>query len=133
MPPRSRRSCLVVPGVSERMLAKARDLNADVIVIDLEDAVPPSEKTTATRPRIANALLEGGWRAPTVAVRVNALGTDWFAADIDELVRVCASAIDCIVLPKVESPRDVAAAAELLGQSGSAIGIEAQIESARGL
>src|SRR6266511_3153547 len=87
MTARARRSCLTVPGSSERMLAKARTLPADEIVVDLEDAVPPAEKTAATRRRAADALLAGEWSAPTLAVRVNAVGTPWFAVDIVELVR----------------------------------------------
>ena len=133
MTARARRSCLTVPGSSERMLAKARTLPADEIVVDLEDAVPPAEKTAATRRRAADALLAGEWSAPTLAVRVNAVGTPWFAVDIDELVRAAGETIDCLVLPKVESPDDVAAAADLLDRHGVSIGLEAQIESARGL
>ena len=108
-------------------------LPADEIVIDLEDALPPAEKTTATRRRVADALLVGEWRAQTLAVRVNAVGTPWFADDIHELVFTASEAISCLVLPKVESPDQIAAAAELLDQHGAPIGLEALIESARGL
>jgi citrate lyase subunit beta/citryl-CoA lyase len=113
------------------MLAKARTLPADEVIIDLEDAIPPVEKT-ATRRRVAEALL-GEWRAATVAVRVNAVGTPWFADDLDQLVKTAGEAIDCLVLPKVESPGDVEAAADRLDEHGVRIGIEAQIESAHAL
>jgi citrate lyase subunit beta / citryl-CoA lyase len=118
---RARRSCLSVPGNSERMVAKARTLAADEVILDLEDAVPPGEKTAA-RELVAGAL-GGEWAAPTVAVRVNAVSTPWFE---DDLRAVAGAAV--VVLPKVESPDDLAAATGLTGA-----GLEAQIESARGM
>jgi citrate lyase subunit beta / citryl-CoA lyase len=133
MTARARRSCLTVPGSSERMLAKARALPADEVVVDLEDAVPPAKKTSATRRRVAEALLAGEWNAPTVAVRVNAVKTAWFADDVDELVGSAGEAIDCLILPKVETADDVTAAADLLDRHGVSIGLETQIESPRGL
>jgi citrate lyase subunit beta / citryl-CoA lyase len=128
--PRPRRSCLVVPANSPRMLAKAAELAADEVILDLEDAVPASEKTDATRSRLIEAILGSRWRARTLSVRVNAVGTPWFEDDIDQLVRHAGTAVNCIVLPKVESADDVRAAAALVGGE---IVLEAQIESARGL
>lgn len=130
---RSRRSCLTVPGSSEKMLAKALRMPADEIIVDLEDAVLPKDKTSETRRRVVDVLLAGGWKARTVAVRVNSVGTEWFEDDVNHLVRAAGSAITCIVLPKVESRDDVEAAAALLDWHETAIGLEVQIESARGL
>jgi citrate lyase subunit beta/citryl-CoA lyase len=114
------------------MLAKARTLPADEVILDLEDAVPPEEKTAATRQRVAEAAM-GEWRASTVAVRVNAIGSAWFEDDLDHLVGAAGDAIDCLILPKVESAREVEEAAGRLDRHGVGIGLEAQIESARAL
>lgn len=121
---RARRSCLVVPGASERMLAKARTLAADEVVADLEDAVPEAEKESA-RTLAAGAVRAGLGR--TTALRVNGRGTPWWE---DDLRAAAEARPDVVVLPKVESPDDVAAAAERLPDG---VGLEAQIETARGL
>jgi citrate lyase subunit beta / citryl-CoA lyase len=113
---RARRSCLTVPGDDERKLEKAATLDADEVVLDLEDAVPAGRKDAA-REFVARALRDLDWRAATVAVRVNR-----GSADDLELVRDAKPAV--IVLPKVESPE------ELEGLPGP---LEAQIETARGL
>jgi citrate lyase subunit beta/citryl-CoA lyase len=133
MTARARRSCLTVPGSSERKLAKAQTLAVDEIIVDLEDALTPAEKTSATRLLAAGALATGDWRASSLAVRVNPVRSPWFADDVDEIVLEAGSALDCLVLPKVESPEDVLAAAELLDRHAVDVGLEAQIESARGL
>ncbi|TMJ97684.1 MAG: CoA ester lyase [Actinobacteria bacterium] len=138
-PNRLRRSCLAVPGTSERALAKAPDLDADMVFVDLEDAVPAAAKNDETRARVSRALREQDWRAPTVAVRVNAVATEWWSRDVEVVVRQAAEHIDCIVIPKVESADDVEAVDRLLSELETAvriarpIGLEAQIESARGL
>jgi citrate lyase subunit beta/citryl-CoA lyase len=107
------------------MLAKARTLGADEIVVDLEDAVADVGKETARS--LAVAALRTGPLGRTTGLRVNARGTRWWQGDL----RAAADARpDVVVLPKVESPEDVAAAAELLPDG---IGLEAQIETARGL
>lgn len=124
MPTRPRRSCLTVPGSSERMLAKAALLAADEVIVDLEDAVAVADKEAA-RETAAAALRARPGR--TTALRVNARGTAWWEGDL----RIAADARpDVVVLPKVESPDDVAAAAALLPPE---VGLEAQIETARGL
>jgi citrate lyase subunit beta / citryl-CoA lyase len=107
------------------MLAKAPSLAADEIIIDLEDAVAAAEKEAARELAVA-ALRRGplGW---TTALRVNGRTTPWWE---DDLRTAAEARPDVIVLPKVESPQDVAAAAELLPDG---IGLEAQIETAPGL
>jgi citrate lyase subunit beta/citryl-CoA lyase len=122
---RARRSCLTVPAASERMLAKARTLNADVAIVDLEDAVAETEKDAARA--LAVEALHAGPLAPTTALRVNARSTLWWEHDLHAAAE---AQPDVVVLPKVESPEDVAAAAELLPDG---VGLEAQIETARGL
>ena len=107
------------------MLAKAPTLGADEAIVDLEDAVAPEDKAAARE--LAVAAVQRGALAPTTAIRVNARGTEWWEGDL----RAASEARpDVVVLPKVESPEDVAAAAELLPDG---TGLEAQIETARGL
>jgi len=107
------------------MLAKAPMLAADEVIIDLEDAVAAEDKESARA--IAVATLGRGSLGRTTALRVNGRSTPWWEADL----RAAAEARpEVVVLPKVESPDDVSAAADLLPDG---IGLEAQIETARGL
>ena len=121
MATRSRRSCLTVPASSAKMLAKAAGLPADEVVVDLEDGVAPADKDAA-RAQLGDAAARG-----TLAVRINAVGTDWWRAD---LAAVAARRPDVVVLPKAGSAEDVRRAIELLPDG---VGLEVQIESARGL
>ena len=107
------------------MLAKAASLPADELVFDLEDGVAPEEKTNATRALLVDAVHAGA--GATVAVRINAVGTPWWQ---DDLAAAAEARPDVVVIPKVESPDDIAAVAALLP---AGTGIEAQIETARGL
>jgi citrate lyase subunit beta/citryl-CoA lyase len=106
------------------MLEKAAGLPADEIVVDLEDAVAPADKERARE--LAVAALRGGFDG-TRALRVNARTTPWWE---DDLRAAAEARPDVVVLPKVESAEDVAAAAELLP---AGTGIEALVETARGL
>src|SRR5258706_4066392 len=119
MPARRRRSCLVVPASSLKMLAKAADLPADEVVVDLEDGIAVADKESA-RDNLAGLRARG-----TLAVRINGVRTPWWRDDI-----AAAAHADVIVVPKVESPDDVRAVIELLP---SGVGLEVQIETARGL
>jgi len=137
-PNRLRRSCLAVPATNERALAKAPTLDADMVFVDLEDAVPPAAKNDETRSRAAAALREHDWRPATLAVRINGIGTGWWRRDLEVLVAEAGARLDVVVVPKVESPEALASVDAALGQleasSGRGpIGIEALIESARGL
>jgi citrate lyase subunit beta/citryl-CoA lyase len=136
---RSRRSCLAVPGSSQRFLDKARGLAADEVFLDLEDAVAGAAKETARRNVIA-ALTAGGWGGKLVAVRVNDAVTRWAYRDVVEVVAAAGRGLDAIILPKVTDPGHVVWLDLLLGQieqdtgdEAGRIGIEAQIEDARGL
>src|SRR5207247_1313201 len=121
MPSRLRRSCLTVPASSARMLGKAAALPVDEVVVDLEDGVAAAAKEEA-RGRLAGARALG-----TLAIRINGVTTPWWR---DDLTAVAAARPDVVVVPKVESADDVAAVAELLP---TGVGLEAQIETARGL
>jgi citrate lyase subunit beta / citryl-CoA lyase len=136
---RSRRSCLAVPGSSPRFLEKAQGLNADEVMLDLEDAVAPDAKRDA-RAQVAAALRTGRWDGKVVTVRVNGALTGWAHRDVIDVVEQAGQHLDAIVLPKVAGPEQIAWLDLLLGQVEQAcalppgrIGIEAQIEDARGL
>ena len=143
MSPRSRelprRSCLSIPGSSEKMVGKGPGIPADMVFLDLEDAVAPKEKEAA-RGKIAHALRTLDWGDKVMCVRVNDWSTKWTAYDIIEVVGNSGLRLDEIMLPKVESAAQIVATDMLLRQVEIAaglpvghIGIEAQIETARGL
>jgi citrate lyase subunit beta / citryl-CoA lyase len=128
-----------VPASSERFLAKARDLAADEVMLDLEDSVAPAAKEAARGLAVA-ALAAGGWDGKLVAVRINGATTPWAYRDVIAIVEGAPGAVDSLVLPKVSSAAQVAWLDLLLGQVERAAGvpagrirIEAQIEDAAGL
>lgn len=105
-PNRLRRSELSTPGSSEKMMAKAAASDADVVFLDLEDAVAPSEKRAA-RGKIVTALTMMDWGRKTRAVRINNVETEYAYEDIIEVVEGAGEALDVIIVPKVRTPRDV--------------------------
>nr|WP_276591767.1 CoA ester lyase [Sphingomicrobium nitratireducens] len=111
-----------MPASRERAIAKARGSAADMAILDLEDAVPVDDKELA-REAAVNAVAED-WPMP-VAIRINAPGTRWHAAD---LAAACASNADMIVVPLVSSPDEVEAVAVQASQP-----VAAMIETARGV
>ncbi|HMF83949.1 MAG TPA: CoA ester lyase [Acidimicrobiia bacterium] len=133
-----RRSCLSVPGSSEKMMGKAPDLGADMVFLDLEDAVAPLEKEPA-RDKVVKAINDLDWGDTVLCVRVNAWDTKWTYRDVIHVVENASERLDEIMLPKVQSPADVQALDMLLTQieettgRKSQVGIEPQIETARGL
>ncbi|MFI6598800.1 HpcH/HpaI aldolase/citrate lyase family protein [Nonomuraea sp. NPDC050536] len=136
---RSRRSVLAVPGSSPRFLEKAQTLPVDEVFLDLEDAVAPLAKEEA-RKNIVGALREGDWTGKTRVVRVNDLSTQWTYRDVIEIVEGAGEFLDAIILPKVQDSTEVVWLDTLLtqiektmGMEVGRIGIEAQIENARGL
>ncbi len=136
---RPRRSCLAVPGSSQKFIDKARTLPADQVFLDLEDACAPLAKPGA-RKTIAAALNEGGWEGKARVVRVNDWTTEWTYRDVTEVVEGAGANLDAIMLPKVQTAAQVHALELLLtqiektmGYEVGRIGIEAQIENALGL
>ncbi|MDE2301324.1 MAG: CoA ester lyase [Sphingomonadales bacterium] len=103
-PDRPRRSALFLPASNARAIARARTLPADIIILDLEDAVAPEAKEEARAGAIA-AVREGGFGAREVAIRVNGLDTRWGAAD---LAAIATAPVDAVLVPKVSSAGDVA-------------------------
>jgi citrate lyase subunit beta/citryl-CoA lyase len=136
---RSRRSCLAVPGSSQRFIDKARTLDADQVFLDLEDSVSPLAKVDA-RANIVAALTEGDWAGKTRVVRVNDWTTQWTYGDVIAVVEGAGADVDAVMLPKVQTASQVHALDLLLtqlektlGLEVGRIGIEAQIENAKGL
>jgi citrate lyase subunit beta/citryl-CoA lyase len=136
---RPRRTCLSVPGSSEKMIVKAKGLPADEVFLDLEDAVAPNAKAAA-RTRVGAALAEGGWSGQLRGVRVNDWTTPWTYVDVIDVVSAAGAHLDLVVLPKVTDVSHVHALDLLLSQLEAQhglpvgrIGIEAQIENAQGL
>jgi citrate lyase subunit beta/citryl-CoA lyase len=133
-----RRSCLSVPGSSEKMLGKAPGIGADMVFLDLEDAVAPLEKESA-RDKVVKAINDLDWGDSVLCVRVNAWDTEWTYRDVIHIAENASERLDELMLPKVQSASEVEALDMLLtqieqvtGRRGR-IGIEAQIETARGL
>ena len=123
---RPRRSVLFMPGSNARALEKARTLAADVLVLDLEDAVAPEMKLEA-RDRVAAAVRAGGYGHRELVVRVNALGTPW---GHDDLSTASAAGVDAVLLPKVESADIVSASIAALG---SVPAVWCMLETPRGI
>jgi citrate lyase subunit beta/citryl-CoA lyase len=128
-----------VPGSNPRFLEKAKGLDADQVFLDLEDSVAPIAKADA-RGTIVEALNSGGWGEKLRVVRVNDWTTQWTYRDVVEVVEGAGADLDCIMLPKVQTAEQVVALDLLLtqiemtvGLDVGRIGIEAQIENARGL
>jgi citrate lyase subunit beta / citryl-CoA lyase len=121
------------------MLEKAQGLPVDEAFIDLEDAVAAGAKDDARRNAVS-AARDGDWSGKTLGVRVNDWSTPWTHRDLLDVITGAGDHIDTIVLPKAESAHHVAATDLLLtqlemslGLDVGAIGLEVQIESARGL
>jgi citrate lyase subunit beta/citryl-CoA lyase len=91
------RSLLFLPASNPRAIAKARDAGADLVVLDLEDAVKPADNQEARLAAVEAVASE--WRMP-VAIRVNGIGTEWHSLDLDAVAR---SKADLIVVPRAIS------------------------------
>src|ERR1700748_3122403 len=102
-PVRPRRSVLFMPGANHRALAKSRELPADGLIFDLEDAVAPDAKEAA-RYAVAEAVGQGVYGRRELVLRVNARDTAWGEAD---LRAAAAMRLDAVLLPKVESAERV--------------------------
>ncbi len=108
--PRPRRSALYMPASNPRAVEKARTLPADVVILDLEDAVLPEAKSAAREAAVA-AVAAGGFGRRELVIRVNALSTPWGR---DDLAAAAAAGPDAILAPKIGGPDDVVAYDEAL-------------------
>ena len=136
---RPRRTCLSVPGSNPKMIEKAKSLAADQVFLDLEDSVAIDAKPAA-RTTVGAALAAAGWSGQLRGIRVNDWTTPWTHVDVIDVVSAAGAHLDVIVLPKVSDANHVHALDLLLTQLERShglplgrIGIDAQIEDARGL
>ena len=137
-PARLNRSELAVPGSNLRFLEKAPASAADVIFLDLEDAVAPDDKEQA-RKNIIQALNDLKWTGKTMSVRVNGLDTHYMYRDVVDVLEQAPGELDLIMIPKVGTAADVYALDMLVTQIEIAtkmktrIGFELIIETALGM
>ena len=134
---RLHRSELAVPGTNVRAMEKAPTLGADLVFLDLEDAVAPDDKEQA-RANVIDALTSLDWSACAVSVRINGLDTHFCYRDVVEVVEAAGDRLDTILTPKVGSPTDVEFVATLLSQIEQAkwippIDLHILIETAAGM
>jgi citrate lyase subunit beta/citryl-CoA lyase len=138
--PRLQRSELAVPGSNTTYIDKAADSAADVVFLDLEDAVAPPEKEQARR-NVVEALNDIDWAAKgkTVSVRINGLDTHYMYRDIVDVMEQAGSRLDTVLVPKVGVPADLYTVEVLVNQIEQArgyeskVGVEALIETALGM
>ena len=123
---RLHRSELAVPGSNVRMLEKAPELGADIVMLDLEDAVAPDDKEQA-RVNIVQALQEQDFRHCSVSLRINGLDTHYCYRDIIDVVEQAGQHLDAIMIPKASCAGDVHLVATLLTQIEDAIGLERRL------
>jgi citrate lyase subunit beta/citryl-CoA lyase len=116
------RSLLFLPASNPRAIGKARESAADMAVLDLEDAVKPADKVGA-RAAAVEAVADQ-WRMP-VAIRVNGVGSEWHAADLEAVAR---SNADFVVVPRAQFADDIRAVAKRVGKP-----VLAMIETAAGV
>ncbi len=122
---RPRRSALYLPASNPKAIAKARTLAADIVILDLEDAVAPEMKASAREAAVA-AVREGGFGAAEVAIRANGLDTEWGA---DDLAAIAGSGVDAVLVPKVSSPQDIARFNDALAHAPAALQLWTMIET----
>ncbi|MEM6499129.1 MAG: CoA ester lyase [Pseudomonadota bacterium] len=120
-----RRSALYMPGSNARALEKAKSLDADVIIFDLEDSVAPDAKLTA-REQVAAALESSSYGRRELVARVNGLDSEWGADDVRE---IAAKAPAALLIPKVETPEQLHAVADLVPSDQPNVALWAMIET----
>ncbi len=126
---RPRRSALYMPGSNARALEKAKMVDADVVIMDLEDAVAPEAKTAA-RDQVSTAVASGGFGRKEVVIRINGLDTPW---GLDDLIAAAASKATAVLIPKVCSEQMIAGVDRVLTDQGATQRIWAMIETPLGV
>lgn len=124
--PRLNRSELAVPGSSPQLFEKAAASNADIVFLDLEDAVAPDKKEQA-RKNIIQALQEVDWGKKAISVRINGLDTHYMYRDVVDVIEQGGDRLDLIMIPKVGTAADVYAVDMLVTQIETAIGREKRL------
>src|SRR3984885_5066399 len=123
---RLHRSELAVPGSNVRMLEKAPELGADIVMLDLEDSVAPDDKAQA-RVNVIEALRDLDWSRCSVSPRINGLDTHYCYRDIIDVVEQAGGHLDSIMIPKAGSGADVHLVATLLTQIEDAMRLPGRI------
>lgn len=137
-PARLNRSELAVPGSQPQLFEKAASSAADVVFLDLEDAVAPDDKEQA-RKNIIQAINDLDWGHKTLSVRINGLDTHYMYRDVVDVLEQAGDRLDVIMIPKVGTASDVYAVDMLVTQIETAkkrkkkIGFELIIETALGM
>lgn len=116
---RPRRSALYMPGSNDRALEKAKSLDVDAAIFDLEDSIAPGAKPQA-RDTACAAVKAGGYGRREVVVRINGLGSDFCGADI---AAVASSGADAVCVPKVEHAGALAAVRGMMKDAGAPAGL----------
>jgi len=124
--PRLHRSELAVPGSQVKLFEKAAASEADVVFLDLEDAVAPDDKVQARKNVIA-ALNDVDWGAKTVTVRINGLDTHYMYRDVVDVMEQGGGRVDMIMIPKVGTAADVYAVDMLVTQIEDAMGYKKRV------
>ncbi len=137
-PARLNRSELAVPGSQPQLFEKAAKSDADVVFLDLEDAVAPDDKIQA-RKNIIEALNDLDWGSKSMSVRINGLDTHYMYRDVVDVIEQAGERLDLIMIPKVGTAADVYAVDMMVTQIEDAkgykkrIGFEHIIETALGM
>ena len=137
-PARLNRSELAVPGSNYRFLEKAAESTADVVFLDLEDAVAPDDKLQA-RKNVIKAINEINWGDKTLSVRINGLDTHYMYRDVVDIIEQTGDRLDLIMIPKAGTGADIYAVDMLVTQVEDAVGkkkrlgFEIIIETALGM
>lgn len=134
-----RRSILAIPATSRQQAAAAAASEADEVFFDLEDSLAPSEKPAA-RAELVATIRDHEWGETTVSYRINGIDTRWWYEDVIEPLSEVGTAIDSLIIPKVQEPSDLRTVETLvtslernIGLTPGEIGLSVQIETARGM
>jgi len=125
-PARLNRSELAVPGSQPQLFEKAAASEADVIFLDLEDAVAPDDKAQA-RKNIIKGLNDIDWGTKSLSIRINGLDTHYMYRDVVDVVEQAGERLDLIMIPKVGTAADVYAVDMLVTQIEDAVGLKKRI------
>lgn len=134
-----RRSILAIPASSRQHITEAAASDADEVFFDLEDSLAPSEKPAA-RAELVAAIGDNEWDDTTLSYRINGIDTRWWYEDVIEPLSEVGTAVDSIIIPKVQAPSDIQTVETLvdslernIGLPSGEIGLCVQIETARGM
>lgn len=125
-PGRINRSELAVPGSQPQLFEKAAKSAADIVFLDLEDAVAPDEKVHA-RKNVIEALNDIDWGRKSISVRINGLDTHYMYRDVVDVLEQAGSHLDLIMIPKVGTAADVYALDMLVTQIEAGMGLDRHI------